>query len=118
DTLTSRVGANFPLIFSCATLFMLALGVLGWRWTFAWRRESRLLALAATCIPLPYVLTHAEGMIGPRLPLDGGLLTFAAHAWACMLPGVGPPIFRGPAPVEAEEPVRHRPREERPYVRL
>ena len=44
------------------------------------------LSLAAIWIPLPYVLGHAEALSGPRLPLDGVLLCYAAFALACLLP--------------------------------
>jgi hypothetical protein len=45
--------------------------------------------LAAIWIPLPYVLSHAEALSGPRLPLDGVLLCYAAFALACLLPAHG-----------------------------
>jgi hypothetical protein len=35
---------------------------------------------------LPYLLSHAESLAGPRLPLDGVLLCFAAYALACCVP--------------------------------
>lgn len=56
------------------------LGFVGWRVSMAWRRESRLAALAVFWVPLPYVLAHAEWLSGPRLPLDGVLLCLAAYA--------------------------------------
>jgi 4-amino-4-deoxy-L-arabinose transferase-like glycosyltransferase len=96
EALPGRLGDHVATFVLGATLFVLLLGVLGWRWTFAWRRESRLLALAAVCIPLPYVFAHAEGLIGPRLPLDGVLITFAAFALACFVPGLGASLFAGP----------------------
>jgi hypothetical protein len=45
-----------------------------------WRQPSRLAALAVFWVPLPYVLSHAEMLSGPRLPLDGVLLCLAAYA--------------------------------------
>jgi 4-amino-4-deoxy-L-arabinose transferase-like glycosyltransferase len=61
-------------------LALLILAFLGWRWTFSWRHESLPASLAVLWIPLPYLLGHAEGLVGPRLPLDGVLLTYAAFA--------------------------------------
>ena len=98
DPIPAWLGENLPLIFYASTLGMLALHVLGWRWTYAWRHGGRLLALATIFIPLPYILSHAEGLVGPRLPLDGVLLTFAAFALACLIPGVGAPLAVRPVP--------------------
>jgi hypothetical protein len=83
-----------------ALLGMLLLGFLGWRWSYGWRRLSRPAALAVIWIPLPYLLGHAEALSGPRLPLDGVLLCYAAFALAGLLPmglhGTGRALFRGP----------------------
>src|SRR5262245_21937599 len=118
DPIPAVLGENLPVIFYGSTLFMLALGVLGWRWTYAWRHGGRLLALATVFIPLPYILSHAEALVGPRLPLDGVLLTFAAFALACLIPGVGLSLFRGPEAIEEEQAPVRRLREERPHVRI
>jgi len=77
-----------------ALLAMLLLGLLGWRWTFAWRREARLATLAAIWIPLPYLLGHAGALWGPRLPLDGVLLCYVAFALAYLLPTVSGSLLR------------------------
>lgn len=74
---------------------MLVLGFLGWRWTYGWRKTAMPAALAVFWIPLPYILGHAEWYAGPRLPLDGVLLSFAAFAVCCLLPGVGGFLLRG-----------------------
>jgi hypothetical protein len=118
DSLPPFLVENLPLVFYGSVLVMLFLGFLGWRWTYAWRREGRLLALATIFIPLPYVLSHAETLVGPRLPLDGVLLTFAAYALACIIPGVGAPLFLGSEPAEDEEAVDRRLQEAKPHVRL
>src|SRR5262249_37067044 len=60
DSIPPWLGENLQLIFYSSTLGMLLLGFLGWRWTYAWRREGRLLALATIFVPLPYILTHGE----------------------------------------------------------
>jgi hypothetical protein len=91
----SWLSDSVPVIFYGSLLGMLLLGVLGWRWTYGWRAEGRLLALATIFIPLPYLLSHAETLVGPRLPLDGVFLTFAAFAIGCLVPGVGLSLFRG-----------------------
>lgn len=70
-------------------LAMLLLAFLGWRWSYGWRRESMPAGLAMVWVPLPYLLSHAEALSGPRLPLDGLLLTYAAFTLACLIPGVG-----------------------------
>jgi hypothetical protein len=81
-------------------LAMLLLGVLGWRWSYAWRRESMPLSLAVIWIPLPYFLSHAEALSGPRLPLDGALLCYAAVALAGItawcVPGSKRTLLEGP----------------------
>jgi hypothetical protein len=76
-------------------LGMLLLALLGWRWSYGWRREAMPASLAILWIPLPYMLSHAEMLSGPRLPLDGVLLCYAALALACLVPGVGKPLLRG-----------------------
>ena len=76
-------------------LAMFALAFLGWRWSYGWRKESMPASLAVIWIPLPYILSHAEALSGPRLPLDGVLLCYAAFAAACMIPGVGGYLFAG-----------------------
>src|SRR5262249_12098939 len=97
-----------PTILYGSLLAMIPLGVIGWRWTHAWRRESRLLAVAPLLVPLPYLLSHAEWLQGPRLPLDGVFLTFAAFVLACVVPSVALALFRGPAAAEEEERVSRR----------
>lgn len=80
------------LILHASLLAMLVLALLGWRWSYPWRRQSRLAAIAVLWLPLPYVLGHAEPLSGPRLPLDGVLLCFAAYALLSVIPGlVRPP---------------------------
>jgi hypothetical protein len=118
DPLPAWLGENLALVFFSPVLVMLLLGLLGWRWTYAWRESGRLLALAAVFVPLPYIASHAEVRFGPRLPLDGVLLTFAAYALACMVPGVGTSLFAGPQRIEDEEAASRRSREGRPYVSL
>jgi 4-amino-4-deoxy-L-arabinose transferase-like glycosyltransferase len=118
DPLPAWLGDKLPLIFYGSTLGILLLALLGWRWTYAWRRESRLLALAAVFVPLPYILSHAESLVGPRLPLDGVLLTFAAFALACIVPGVGTSLLEGPEAVEEDTSAGRRLHEDKPHVRF
>jgi hypothetical protein len=118
ESMPSWMSENLELMFYAATCVVIFLGLLGWRWTYAWRREGRLLALATIFIPLPYILSHAEGLIGPRLPLDGVLLTFSAYALGCLVPGVGTSLFAGPEGVEDEKAASRRLHEDKPYVRL
>lgn len=79
-----------------AGLFILA--ILGWRWSYGWKYRSQPLALAIFWIPLPYLITHAEALHGPRLPMDGPLLCLAALAAASFIPGIGGKLFAGEAP--------------------
>ncbi len=90
------------VILAATMIVLLGLGFLGWRWTYGWRTESMPAALAVIWIPLPYILTHAEALHGPRLPLDGVLLCYVAFALCCFLPGVGGYLFAGSAIVKAE----------------
>jgi hypothetical protein len=83
-----RVQENWRLALRCALLAMLVLGLLGWRWVYGWKREANLASLALLWIPLPYLLGHAERFSGPRLPLDGVLLCFAAFGLVWMVPPV------------------------------
>ena len=88
---------HYPLLFYAALLGMLCLGFLGWRWSYGWAFESMPLSLALLWIPLPYLLSHAEVLSGPRLPLDGVLCCFAAFAVASVLPRGGL-LFDGATP--------------------
>ena len=78
-------------------LLVLLLGALGWRWSAAWVARSRLAALATVWVPLPYLLSHAEELSGPRLPLDGVLLCYVAFVLACLVPN----FARAPSEPEA-----------------
>jgi 4-amino-4-deoxy-L-arabinose transferase-like glycosyltransferase len=78
---------SYPVVLESTLLGMIVLGLLGWRWTYGWRTSAMPSSLAMIWIPLPYVLSHAESLSGPRLPLDGVLLCYAAFALACLLPG-------------------------------
>lgn len=83
-------------------LVLFLLGLIGWRWSFGWRTHSRLAALAVIFLPLPYLLTHAGPLSGPRLPLDGVLLCFTAFTLACL----DPKLAREPSADAPEEKKR------------
>jgi hypothetical protein len=83
------LAGSYSAILQGTLLALLLLGLLGWRWTYGWRHLSMPAPLALVWVPLPYLLSHAEALSGPRLPLDGVLLTCAAFALACLVPGVG-----------------------------
>ncbi len=95
ESLPELVRRYHSLALQAALLALLLLHLLGWRWTYGWRRQTRVATLALIWIPLPYVLSHAELLSGPRLPLDGVMLCFAAFAVACLVPRVGRRLFRG-----------------------
>ena len=90
---------NYSVLILAPLLAMLVLGLLGWRWTYPWRRHAMLATLAVVWVPLPYVLGHAERLWGPRLPLDGVLLCLAAFALLRFVPGVGGSLAAGPREV-------------------
>jgi hypothetical protein len=75
------------VVLEITLLVLVILGLLGWRWTYAWRSSAMPSSLAMIWVALPYILSHAEALSGPRLPLDGVLLCYAAFALACLLPG-------------------------------
>jgi hypothetical protein len=84
------------LMLAGALLGMLLFALLGWRWSYPWRRQAPLASLAVLWLPLPYLLTHAEYLSGPRLPLDGILLCYTAFAVASFIPGLGAVLAHGP----------------------
>jgi 4-amino-4-deoxy-L-arabinose transferase-like glycosyltransferase len=95
-------------VFQGTLLGMLLLGLLGWRWSYGWRKESMPASLAVIWIPLPYILSHAEYLSGPRLPLDGVLLCYAAFALLCLVPGLGRRLLDGAKAVPlASQPEEH-----------
>jgi 4-amino-4-deoxy-L-arabinose transferase-like glycosyltransferase len=87
----------YPQTLQAVMLVMLCLAFLGWRWSYSWRWSSIPAALAMIWVPLPYILSHAEGLSGPRLPLDGVLLCFAAFALVALIPKVNRPLLDPPA---------------------
>ncbi len=89
------LSGSYSAIFYGSLLILLVLGLLGWRWTYAWHREAMPSSLALLWIPLPYFLSHAEDLYGPRLPLDGLLLCHGAFAVACLVPVVARQLFHG-----------------------
>ncbi len=98
QNLPSPQGEGWSFALPLALLLMLVLAALGWRWSYGWRDGAWLASLAAVWIPLPYILSHAEWLHGPRLPLDGVLLCYAAFAVACMAPNVAGRLLSGSAP--------------------
>jgi 4-amino-4-deoxy-L-arabinose transferase-like glycosyltransferase len=88
----------------CTLFGMLFLAVIGFRWSYAWRLHTMPLQLAVFWIPLPYILSHAELLHGPRLPLDGVLLTLSAFTLCCLLPGLGGRLRNGKLPPSADQP--------------
>jgi hypothetical protein len=81
-----RAWAPFTHLAALAVLFVLA--ALGWRLSEPCAADSRLATLAFLCIPLPYLLSHAESLSGPRLPWDVPLIVFAGFAVTWLLPSV------------------------------
>jgi Dolichyl-phosphate-mannose-protein mannosyltransferase len=78
---------SMPALLTGTLLFMLILGLIGWRWSCGWSRDAGIASLALLWIPLPYILSHAEYFSGPRLPLDGVLLCYSAFVLAWIVPG-------------------------------
>ncbi len=77
---------SYPVVLESTMLVLVVLGLLGWRWTYGWHSKAMPLSLAMIWIPLPYILSHAEALSGPRLPIDGVLLCYVAFAVACLFP--------------------------------
>lgn len=86
ESMPNWLARSYSVVLQSTLLGLLVLGLLGWRWTYAWRMSAMPSSLAMIWLPLPYVLSHAEALSGPRLPLDGVLLCYAAFALACLLP--------------------------------
>jgi 4-amino-4-deoxy-L-arabinose transferase-like glycosyltransferase len=105
--LPAWLAGSYPAILLGTLLGMLLLGFLGWRWTYGWRLWSGPAALAVTWAALPYILSHAEALAGPRLPLDGILLSYAAFALVYLLPVVGARLRPGAA-ADADTDIRDR----------
>lgn len=79
STVPSWVNRSYASLFAGSLLALTILGMLGWRCSYPWRTEAMPLALALFWVPFPYVLSHAENLSGPRLPLDGVLICYAAY---------------------------------------
>lgn len=86
EAMPNWLAVSYPMVLQSTLLGLLLLGLLGWRWTFAWRSSAMPSSLAVIWLPLPYVLSHAGALSGPRLPLDGVLLCYAAYALTSLLP--------------------------------
>ncbi len=95
-----------PLLLASLVL-MIGFALVAWRWTYPWRVRAIPSSLALICIPLPYILGHAESLHGPRLPLDGVLLTYAAFVLACPWPATAKALLDGPQ--DREEASRKHP---------
>jgi hypothetical protein len=87
---------SYPVTLQAVLLGLVLLGLLGWRWTYGWRFDSMPATLAMIWVPLPYLLGHAEALSGPRLPLDGVLLCYAAFVLVSLVPGQGRDLLAGP----------------------
>ena len=77
---------------------------LAWHYdAYGWRKDAMPSSLALLWVPLPYILGHAEMLHGPRLPLDGVLLCYAAFALLCLIPGIGGKLLKAEKPKEEKE---------------
>jgi hypothetical protein len=95
-TMPDWMEESHRLILQAVLLAMLLLALLGWRWSYGWRWESVIAAIAIIWVPVPFILSHAEKLCGPRLPLDGVLLCYAAFALVCLVPGLNGPLLDAP----------------------
>ncbi len=57
----------------------------GLRWTSKFSLQAMPTSLAIIWFPVSYIVGHAAGLVGPRLPLDGVVLCYAAFALACIV---------------------------------
>ncbi len=92
ESMPTWLAWSYPLVLESTLLGLIVLGLLGWRWTYGWRWSAMPSALVVVWVPLPYILGHAGALSGPRLPLDGVLLCYAAFALVCLFPGAGRPL--------------------------
>jgi 4-amino-4-deoxy-L-arabinose transferase-like glycosyltransferase len=86
DSAPDWQGIDVEAVLQGTLLCLLILALLGWRFSFAWKGQGRLATLAFLWVPLPYLLSHAEALSGPRLPWDVCLVCFAAYALASLAP--------------------------------
>ena len=89
------LATSYPVFLYASLLGMLTLGLLGWRWTYGWRSEAMPSSMALIWVPLPYLLSHGEALQGPRLPLDGILLCYAAFVIVYLIPPIGATLWHG-----------------------
>lgn len=74
---------------------ILLLALLGWRWSYGWKKQSAPLSLAVFWVPLPYLLSHADQLHSSRLPWDGVLIVLAAVGLLAMVPYFGSRLLAG-----------------------
>ena len=89
EAMPDWLARTYPVALEGTMLVLVLLGMLGWRWTYGWRFRAMPSSLALFWSRCPTWVSHAETLSGPRLPLDGVLLCYAAFALACLLPGGG-----------------------------
>jgi hypothetical protein len=95
-TMPEWLARSYAVTLQAVLLALVLLGLLGWRWTYGWRFDMMPATLALIWVPLPYLLSHAEALSGPRLPLDGVLLCYAAFVLVSLVPGEGRDLLAGP----------------------
>ncbi|MFM7151709.1 MAG: glycosyltransferase family 39 protein [Gemmataceae bacterium] len=93
--LPESLSVYLGLIFKAFLVAMLFLSFIGWRWSYGWKLGCVPAALVVFWLPIPYILGHAGLLSGPRLPLDGVLLSFSAFAVGCIFPGLGGRLLSG-----------------------
>jgi 4-amino-4-deoxy-L-arabinose transferase-like glycosyltransferase len=106
-SLPDWLAGSYPAILYGSLFGMFTLALLGWRWSYAWRHEMMPASLALIWVPLPYILSHAGVLQGPRLPLDGVLLCYAAFALVCLASPLSNRFFGGPQ-IDLRPEVRRR----------
>ncbi len=88
---------SYEFILTSVLLGMFLLGLLGWRWSYVWNKESGgLAALAVIWATIPYLLSHVGMYWGARLPLDGVFLSYSAIAVVCLVTGFRSIAATGP----------------------
>jgi Dolichyl-phosphate-mannose-protein mannosyltransferase len=97
------LAGSYPAVLYGSLLAALFFGFLGWRWTYGWRHDAMLASLAMIWVPLPYLLSHAGMLSGPRLPLDGVLLCFTAFGLVCLFSPARRYLFAGGEPITETE---------------
>ena len=78
DAIAYMVHRDLETVAAIFLFAVLVLALFGWRTSAG--EDCGLAVLAFVLLPIPYLLSHADKLSGPRLPWDAVLAIFAGHA--------------------------------------